>query len=404
MKIRPVSKRLEPKSRLRSLAARSKHEAIAFEIDPPRLVRLAPPFVRSAAPGVDPEFVRTLAYSDAYKAGAVHCRLYHAAIVMPETCGVFVSPDLADAESFYNPPEEEKAFAAQDGDEFATWNGEVAVRAEAEISGIAVLAGSKWCANYYHWHAECLPGVIELHSRIGHLRPTWLVPRLSAFQAASFEAIGISPRDVREIGDAYVRCERLALMSSNFEATWISPFVGRRLRAYRDRLREIVRGSAIEEEIAVTMAGERRQPENLSGRLPRRKRLYVSRRDSIIRPVQNEDDVIELLKRSYGFDVVVNASLSYFDQIAQYAEAEIIVGAHGAGLTNCVFAGDGAIVLELRPDNSLGRSPFWDRCYMHLAHALGLQYGFVCFSADPASESWRVDVEHLRGVLEALGW
>ena len=48
-----------------------------------------------------------------------------------------------------------------------------------------------------------------------------------------------------------------------------------------------------------------------------------------------------------GFAVIDPGSLSVQDQIDHFAAAEVIVGPHGAALTNLVFAQEGARVLEL---------------------------------------------------------
>lgn len=76
------------------------------------------------------------------------------------------------------------------------------------------------------------------------------------------------------------------------------------------------------------------------------RRLYISRRDATMRKLLNEEELISALLQK-GFEVVTPGELSFSEQISLFGEAGIIVGPHGAGLTNIVFAPAGCIVVEL---------------------------------------------------------
>jgi len=78
-------------------------------------------------------------------------------------------------------------------------------------------------------------------------------------------------------------------------------------------------------------------------RKPRRK-LYIPRTNK--RVVQNETELVNLLD---GFEVFDPGRHSFEEQIEAFSEAEAVVGAHGAGLTNLLFAPEGCRVLELFP-------------------------------------------------------
>jgi capsular polysaccharide biosynthesis protein len=99
-----------------------------------------------------------------------------------------------------------------------------------------------------------------------------------------------------------------------------------------------------------------------------RSRLYVSRRDSGSRRVVNEDEIVAALGK-LDFEVVVPGELSVPDQARRFAEAAVIVGAHGSGLTNLIFAPANALVVEL---TAAGRQqPSFMRS---LAAGLGLRF------------------------------
>lgn len=78
------------------------------------------------------------------------------------------------------------------------------------------------------------------------------------------------------------------------------------------------------------------------------RRLFVVRRDARRAGLINEE-ALALMLAGFGFESVALSGLSVAAQAALFAEAEIIVGAHGAGLTNALFAPHGAALVELHP-------------------------------------------------------
>jgi capsular polysaccharide biosynthesis protein len=76
------------------------------------------------------------------------------------------------------------------------------------------------------------------------------------------------------------------------------------------------------------------------------RRLFVSRRDSARRNLLNEDAIFSVLE-PLGFERVVPGKMSVAEQIAAFSGARVIVAAHGAALTNMVFAPPGATIVEL---------------------------------------------------------
>ena len=74
--------------------------------------------------------------------------------------------------------------------------------------------------------------------------------------------------------------------------------------------------------------------------------VYVSRRDSPLRRLLNDDE-LALRLEAEGFRTLVASELSVADQIRAFSRARVIVGPHGAGLTNLVFAPRGALVVEI---------------------------------------------------------
>ena len=78
------------------------------------------------------------------------------------------------------------------------------------------------------------------------------------------------------------------------------------------------------------------------------RKLYISRRDAAGRRILNEDSFYAVL-RNWGYQRICLGGLSVADQIALFASASHIIGIHGAGLTNIVFAETGCKILEIFP-------------------------------------------------------
>lgn len=113
------------------------------------------------------------------------------------------------------------------------------------------------------------------------------------------------------------------------------------------------------------------------------KRIYVARGAAPRRRVLNEP-AVERLLAGYGVTAVNPGALSFTDQVALFADAEIVVGAHGAGLTNAVFMGPGGALIELTHDKRV----VWT--YHEVAGAAGLNY--ACIVADAVTNEKNDDI------------
>jgi capsular polysaccharide biosynthesis protein len=120
-------------------------------------------------------------------------------------------------------------------------------------------------------------------------------------------------------------------------------------------------------------------------------RIYISRARAGYRHVTNEADVIRLLSE-FGFQVVWLESLTVAEQATLFSKADIIVGPHGAGLTNLVYAHPGARVVELFPPE------YVNGCYWTLANQAGLVYYYL-LGEEPAPA---VDSNLYRYIIHSL--
>lgn len=133
---------------------------------------------------------------------------------------------------------------------------------------------------------------------------------------------------------------------------------------------------------------------------PGRQRLYLSRADAPTRRLRNEAAVSGWLS-GLGFRILQASDLDFRSQIAAFADAEMIIAAHGAALANLVFCAPGTTVIECMPPR------YVFGCWHDLASRCGLDYHLLG-GADLDLEidhGWRHqhdDFELDLGALQAL--
>lgn len=140
-----------------------------------------------------------------------------------------------------------------------------------------------------------------------------------------------------------------------------------------------------------------------------RRRLYLRRGNTHYRQVLNEEAVIRLLE-NYGFEAISPGSLSFPEQVATLAAAEVVVAPHGAGNTNLVYCPPGTAVIEIfSPEYVVD-------FYWLLSQAAQLDYGYLLgedlanlpqfqdkrnYFGKHCHDIW-VDLEKLRATLEMI--
>jgi capsular polysaccharide biosynthesis protein len=200
--------------------------------------------------------------------------------------------------------------------------------------------------NYYHWMVESC----------GQLR------YLSAYSAAT----GIKPKIlIRAVGNSYIR-QSLELLGYGphiiewaedhppvfVEGLVLASLPGNRVACSPESLQWL-------RQKFLVAAGV--DPKNINGT----RKIYIRRKPGGWRSVANDDEVAAKLETE-GFETARPEGLTLAEQIHLFAQAKIIVGMHGAGLTNVLYAPD-ASILELTGDYGGGE-------YMSMASGLGNHY------------------------------
>jgi capsular polysaccharide biosynthesis protein len=117
-------------------------------------------------------------------------------------------------------------------------------------------------------------------------------------------------------------------------------------------------------------------------------KIYVTPTDMTTLRVRNEAAIIEDVRKR-GFEVIAPGILPLAEQISLFRGASLVVGPHGADLTNIVFCEPGTIVYELVPAHYTNAS------FCNLALICGLRYWADAFASEgegpPHLRDWETD-------------
>jgi Glycosyltransferase 61 len=213
------------------------------------------------------------------------------------------------------------------------------------LPGVSGLVAGNRPETYFHWMLEVAPKFLLLEADGGWGRYSRVIvpPLTKGFQHEVLDRFGVpkSLLDERDTGEL-VEAEELVVP--------VLPAPHNRVPAWLPR------------EMAARL---RKENPSTADAL-----IYISRRDSPARQVENEDEVIACLE-PYGFQIVTLSGMSVAAQAALFGSARVVAGPHGAGFANLLFCNPGTAVLEFF-------SPLYvNFCYWTLARGAGLSYFYM---------------------------
>ncbi|MBV8885321.1 MAG: glycosyltransferase family 61 protein [Chroococcidiopsidaceae cyanobacterium CP_BM_RX_35] len=188
-----------------------------------------------------------------------------------------------------------------------------------KISGLcSSLLTIGWSKNYWHWLYEDLPKIYSLILAVPSQKLTMLLPEdLSVVQKEFLKCLLPETFEVMYVPHGtWLKTDRFVMPS----------FASRRRNGLLPpQYYEFIR-NAVFKKLGLNPVTELVE------------RIYISRAKAKHRRVINEDQVTEYLAR-FGFKTVFLEEMSFKEQIDLFRRAEIVVGAHGAGLATTLFSG-----------------------------------------------------------------
>ncbi|QDV11511.1 hypothetical protein CA51_13790 [Rosistilla oblonga] len=230
------------------------------------------------------------------------------------------------------------------------------------VAGDVVVLNTSGSHNYFHWLCEVLPR-LELVREAGLLQAdAYVVDNYKPFHRQALELLGIPAAKVIEPHEGLlIQADRLIVPSL---ATAVS----------RRRL-----GARLQSRLG---------PATGVSQPPSQRRLYVSRRLARNRSLGNDAEVAALLA-SHGFESHCLERYTLAEQVRLFRDAAVVVGLHGAGLTNILLSPNPIDLIEIKPSNC-------DRDYFELlANEVGATYQQVSASRNRWRGPWHCPLEPL---------
>jgi hypothetical protein len=219
-----------------------------------------------------------------------------------------------------------------------------------------VAGGVSGRGNYYHWLIDVLPRLQTLaESRFAGQLDHVVVPQFDRdFQKTTLRLMGVEADQVVVCGPfTHLQCEELLLTSHP--------------RGKR---------SILIPDWVFTLYDRLKQQVLTPGDYP--KKIYVTRKDTKLRGVVDEDRLIEFLK-GYGYEPVTLAEYDFDGKVNLFHAADSIISAHGAGLTNLMFSQRGARLLELFSEG------FVDPVFVNMAERRNITFDHIVFGHHAAA-------------------
>jgi hypothetical protein len=250
------------------------------------------------------------------------------------------------------------------------------VRRDCVTIGRAVSLMTAWPDNYFHFYNDVLPKLVLLEECAVDRTLPVLVPD-ALYRQPFFQQAVLRPRlhDLSFVAPRgrYLRCDSLVMCSDIYDTRNSAKF-----------------------ERALDLLGVARSDSDGT------RRIFLTRSAERGRVLLNFVELEPVVLR-HGFDVVDADNLSLDEQAELFREARYVVGIHGSGLVNIVFAlGSRLDLLEVRPPGLEGL----DTDFKHMCAALGFGHWEVFGESDPDRvhwhESFRVAPDALDDALGAM--
>lgn len=226
-----------------------------------------------------------------------------------------------------------------------------------EVNGTVATIALDGASNYYHWMVEILPRLYLL-KQAGIEYDYLYTPALRhRFQTNTLEYLGVDLTRTIEAGkEKHIKPTKV-IFPSQAARSCVTP------RWVIDFLRSAFLGDY--------------QPHH------GKKRIFISRTSSAIRHIINEDELFSVVE-PFGFERVYMEKLTIQEQAQLAHECEIIMGTHGAGMTNIIFARSGTTIIELFQEH------LYD-CFFEISQTMGFKHH--CIKTERIPELSQEDVD-----------
>ena len=213
--------------------------------------------------------------------------------------------------------------------------------------------------NFSHWILDMLPK-LKLYNEVFKYNDLdyLYLNKLNPFQKKSLELLGF--QNLKIIDSNYYRHIECDELIATQHPSYFGGFILDQAKYVPNWIVKWLRDSFLEKSKKIDM----------------KKNIFIDRSLSSFKHSQiiNLEEVENLLKEK-NFDIVKLENLSFDEQIYVFSNAKIVIGAHGAGLTNLCFSKEKTKVIEIRStEPGYG---FQNKVYERISEINNLNYSLL---------------------------
>ncbi|MCP1247291.1 MULTISPECIES: DUF563 domain-containing protein [Acetobacter] len=253
------------------------------------------------------------------------------------------------------------------------WRGLERLHPLRSLGGPTIIAFNHLYINYYHFLSECLQAAYLLYKKIRQINSgiiNIVTCKLKGFSREYFDILFSDDPNVNivELAESeYISADEVYYSPELLGFTTHQPCLLAERQSFKDFIME---KANIE-----------------TSRVPS-EMIYISRKDTKARKIQNENALIESLE-NLGVKTIELTGKSVKEQIQIFSDAALVIGGHGAGISNSLFMNKSSIMLELIQASYQNVAP------MRLAQSSGAQYCSMLFFKNGEGDGWYVDIERV---------
>jgi len=228
-----------------------------------------------------------------------------------------------------------------------------------------------------------LEGIERYTERTGEKPQLLLPPNPSSYITESLELFGYTPDEWTEWDRSETTIKRLVVPTHRSQEDWTSQYASPLVRNVPHK---VISPSAIRwvRQTAAESIDNSSEP----------RRIFIIRTDIDERRIVNRSEVMDMLKE-YGFESYALGELSFKRQVELFHSADCIVGTHGAGFANQIFATD-CTVFEFM-------SRHFKPTYYLLSSSCGHKYAAMeCETINTERNDIRVDIPKLTEYMDSF--
>jgi len=233
--------------------------------------------------------------------------------------------------------------------------------------------------NYYHWFNNYLPRLEGLHHYPKAEETTIVIPaNASQWQLDSLRLLGFSNFKIVEWPGRPVDVGTYVLSQYRIESQT-----------------EATNRSRIKSKENFRWMADQFYKNIILDDYSKKHRIYISREDATTRRTVNENEVMSTLSK-YGFKKYTLSNLSLEEQTKLFHQADMIVGAHGAGLVNMMFSDNASVIELLGPKTSINSPGVFYNMSQVLDHT------YACIDTNVIHRNIHVDTDELEQIVNKL--